>query len=84
MKKRLSILMPVLAVLVLLFTGGLRTQAQARPDDTILEGVYAGSISLGGMTREEAFNTVSAYVESLGSSAVTLYAVNGNTVSVTA
>ena len=84
MKKRFSILMPVLAVLVLLFTGGLRTQAQARPDDTILEGVYAGSISLGGMTREEAFNEVSAYVESLGSSVVTLHAVNGNTVSVTA
>ncbi len=84
MKKRVWI--PILALVIgAALTGiGLHSQAQARPDDTILEGVYAGQISLGGMNREEASAAIRSYVDSLGSSTITLNAVDGNTVSVSA
>lgn len=63
---------------------GTSLQAQAKPDDTILEGVYAGDISLSGMTREEAKAAIQSYVDSLAASTITLNVVEGNTVNVTA
>ena len=54
---------------------GISVQAQAKPDDTIMEGVYAGEISLAGMTQTEAQEAVQAYVDSLGSSVITLKVV---------
>ena len=75
---------------LLLFAGlapvasGISVQAQARPDDTIMEGVYAGEISLAGMTQAQAQEAVQAYVDSLGGSVITLNVVDGNTVTTTA
>lgn len=63
---------------------GVRAQAQARPDDTILEGVYAGEISLAGMTRDEAQAQIQAYVDSLADRTITLNVIDGNSVTVTA
>ena len=56
MKKWIWTLVFVLAIGAAALSAGLHSRAQAKPDDTILEGVYAGDISLSGMTREEAKN----------------------------
>lgn len=53
-------------------------------EDTIKEGVYAGEISLSGMTMEEARTAVTEYVESLNDVEITLIAADGNEVVVTA
>ena len=77
-----------LAFLLMLGMGSaasdISVQAQARPDDTIKEGVYAGEVSLAGMTQAQALEAVQAYVDSLGSSVITLNVVDGNTVTATA
>ena len=46
--------------------------AKAKEADTIKEGVYAGDISLSGMTAEEANTEIQAYVDSLKSCLLTL------------
>ncbi len=45
---------------------------QAKEDDTIKKGVYAGDISLEGMTKEEAETAIRGYVGTLGESQITL------------
>lgn len=57
---------------------------RASDDGRIHSGVYADSIDLSGMTSQEAEQAVSQYVEGLKSTEVTLNAVGGNTVSVSA
>ena len=84
MKKWIWTLVFVLAIGAAALSAGLHSRAQAKPDDTILEGVYAGDISLSGMTREEAKAAIQSYVDSLASSTITLNVVEGNTVNVTA
>ncbi len=51
---------------------------------TIEQGVYAGDINISGMTSQEAAIAVQDYVDSLSGVEITLNAVNGNTVTVTA
>ena len=46
--------------------------AQAAQEETIAEGVYIGSIDVGGMTEEEAKAAVQAYVENAGEAVFTL------------
>ena len=84
MKKWIGFLAFLLFVGIAPVASGITAQAQARPDDTIMEGVYAGEISLAGMTQAEAQEAVQAYVDSLGSSVITLNVVDGNTVTATA
>lgn len=57
---------------------------KASDDGKIHSGVFAGDIDLSGMTEEEAERAVSQYVESLKNTEITLNAVGGNAVSVTA
>ena len=71
MKKWIWTLVFVLAIGAAALSAGLHSRAQAKPDDTILEGVYAGDISLSGMTREEAKAAIQSYVDSLASSTIT-------------
>ena len=84
MKKWIGFLAFLLFVGIAPVASGITAQAQARPDDTIMEGVYAGEISLAEMTQTEAQEAVQAYVDSLGSSVITLNVVDGNTVTATA
>ena len=84
MKKWIGFLAFLLFMGIAPVASGITAQAQARPDDTIMEGVYAGEISLAGMTQTEAQEAVQAYVDSLGSSVITLNVVDGNTVTATA
>lgn len=53
-------------------------------EETIKEGVYAGSISLTGMTKEEAYDAITQYVEALSEIEITLVAAEDNQVVVTA
>lgn len=53
-------------------------------EETIKEGVYAGSISLEGMTGEEAYDAITQYVEALSETEITLVAAEDNQVVVTA
>lgn len=53
-------------------------------EETIKEGVYAGSISLAGMTKEEAYDAITQYVEALSEIEITLVAAEDNQVVVTA
>ena len=52
MKKWICLLAFVCTLGVAVLAAGIHSKAQAKPDDTILEGVYAGEISLSGMTRD--------------------------------
>ena len=56
--------------------------AQAAESETIAEGVYIGSIYVGGMTREEAADAVDTYVQEADSAELTL-SVGGKSVEVT-
>ena len=62
-------------------SAGLPPGAQAKPDDPILEGVYAGDISLSGMTRGrgEGRHTV-LWIHWPPPITITLNGVEGNTV----
>lgn len=57
---------------------------QAKEADTVKEGVYAGDISLAGMTKEEAEVAVLEYIDSLMPTQITLLAADNNEVVVTA
>lgn len=84
MKKWICLLAFVCTLGVAVFAAGIHSKAQAKPDDTILEGVYAGEISLSGMTRDQAKAAIQSYVDSLGSNTIVLNVMDGNTVPVTA
>ena len=58
--------------------------AEAKETDTIKEGVYAGDISLAGMTRAEADAVITEYIDSLKEVSITLEIVEDRTVTVTA
>lgn len=75
----------MLAAFLLLFCLALLPiQTQAKGKETIKQGVYAGSISLAGMTEQEARDAVTEYVTGLEPVEITLLAANNNEVVVTA
>ncbi len=71
MKKILSISVLLAAVCLMLVNP---TDAKAQDAQTIAEGVYIGSIYVGGMTEEEALAAIDAYVEAAGQAVFTLSA----------
>ena len=56
----------------------------AAETDTVKEGIYAGDISLAGMTKDEAETAVLEYVDLLAPTEITLIAADNNEVVVTA
>lgn len=82
MKKIVRKVLPVVCLLavVLLWPA----QVQAKGTETIKTGVYAGEVSLAGMTKEEAQVAVEAYVASLETVEITLIAADNQSVVVTA
>lgn len=56
----------------------------AKNDDTVKNGIYAGEINLSGMTKEQADEAVTAYVDSLQQTEITLIAADEREVPVTA
>lgn len=70
-------------VLTAAFVMTLATAGNAFAGAVIPEGIYVGDQSLGGMTKEEAEETIVSYVEGLFGQSVTLD-VNGNLVETTA
>jgi vancomycin resistance protein YoaR len=77
-----KLLLPVFALLLLILPAA-QTQAQAQTSPKIQNGIYAGTIDLAGMTGEEAADTISAYVDSLGEAKIILVAGGGNEVTTT-
>ncbi|MGN1146969.1 MAG: VanW family protein [Lachnospiraceae bacterium] len=77
---RITLLLGVAAILALYPSA----QAEAKNADTIKQGVYAGDISLAGMTVEEAEAAVEEYVASLSPVEITLLAADNQEVIVTA
>lgn len=73
---------------MLLFAGFLFSATgftvRAQEEKTIKEGIYISTIDVGGMTEEEANEAVSAYVESLSPTIITLEVANGGEVQITA
>ncbi len=59
-------------------TGDGMTSLYAQEDVIIEEGVYIGSISVGGMTAEEATNEVNAYMDTLLTTKFTLQGADGS------
>jgi len=82
LKKLLSVFFLVCAAV--LFLAGQPITVEAKEADTIKEGVYAGDISLSGMTKEEAFAEINAYVDSLKECLITLKGVEQQAVTVKA
>ncbi len=63
---------------------GVSTTAFAKENDMIESGVYADTVSLAGLTGVEADAAIRSYVNSYGTVPITLHAVDGNDVTVTA
>lgn len=80
-KIKTILLMAAVAAGCFLSTG---RQVLAAPDDTIHEGVTAGSIDLSGMTQDEAARAVQGYVDGLRDKGISLQSAEGESVSVTA
>lgn len=88
MKKKglLASIAVIVAVTVTVFCGFQeKTLAyEASDDGTIHTGVYADTIDLSGMTAEEAMQAVNNYVEGLKNTTISLNAVEGNAITVSA
>lgn len=80
MKRGLSGLftIAITTVMLALFFG-----LNAHAEDTILDGIYAGNIPLGGDTRSEAEAAINTCVSEFGQRSITLYTVNDEEVVVT-
>lgn len=72
----------LLLACVLMF--GQTSIATAQEELTVREGVYAGEISLGGLTAEEATAKIEEYIDDLGGTEITLLAANETPVEITA
>lgn len=81
MKKR--ILVGMLSVLAAMIFMMLPMNAEAKEADVIKDGVYAGDISLSGLTKEEAAVQINAYVDSLKQKLITLQGIEDKAVTVT-
>lgn len=70
----------IAALALLLVIGGTALTCdtvRAEESGQIFDGIYAGGIELSGMTKEEASQTVQAYVDSLKAKQITMNTVNG-------
>lgn len=73
MKKRAVIIIPVLVLALALGSGVFAAQEVAKTEDgVIVDGVYAGSINLSGLTAKEAEDAVSAYTSQLEGKTITM------------
>lgn len=73
--------LPVILLGALLMFG---TTVQAKTQDTIKNGIFAGDINLAGMTQEQAASAVEEYIDGLRGVKIVLLAADGNQVTVTA
>ena len=71
-------------VLLLMLTLLFGMTVQAKTDDTIKTGIYAGDVDLSGMTAEEATTAIEEYVENLNAVEITLIAANDHQMTTTA
>ncbi|MCD8364738.1 MAG: VanW family protein [Clostridiales bacterium] len=62
------------AVIAAACWGVIGAQAGKTEDETILNGIYIGSVNVGGMTYEEAQDAICDYVDEISQETVTLYA----------
>ena len=84
MKKWMCAAVGAVAVMLcfLVFQAGV--MAKGKDEEYIHSGIYIGDIDVSGMKKEEAEEAVQAYVESLKEVPITLYAVGGAPIEVTA
>ena len=71
-------------ILLLTLTMLFGMTAQAKTDDTIKTGIYAGDVELSGMTAQEATAVIEEHIESLKDVEITLLAANDHDVTTTA
>ena len=82
MKKWLkNLVLSAFVVIGILLSGNV---AEAKGEDTIKNGVYAGQINLSGMTADQASAAVEGFIAQLEGVEITLLAADGNQVMVTA
>ncbi|MCD8149933.1 MAG: VanW family protein [Clostridiales bacterium] len=79
-KKAIPVLSAVVAAAVCFGVTG--AQAGSTENETILDGIYIGSVSVGGMTYDEAQAAISDYVDEISGETVTL-AAEGNSLETT-
>ena len=84
MRKKTGILAAVMAVAVGVFVCQAVAAAKGNGEKRIENGIFVGDIDVSGMTREEAGAAVNSYVSGLAEVPITLNAVGGNQVTVTA
>ncbi len=82
MKKHFILSFAVIFCVCALFTTSLRSEAKTT--ETIADGVYIGTVYVGGMTEEEAYGAISTYVDSLMGTTFTLRGVGDKTIKVSA
>ena len=83
-KKWKRLLLPAAAVVICgILAGGIMTTKAESDEDRIADGVYIGSVSVGGMTEKEASKAIEEYADSVDHAVFTLTA-NGKSTEVTA
>lgn len=85
MKKGLCVLLPVLAagIISVGLMGAFKAYGIGINNNTILDGVYAENIPLGGYTKEEAKVAIDLCAEELANRSIVLYTVNDEEVPIT-
>ncbi|MCR5677566.1 MAG: VanW family protein [Agathobacter sp.] len=85
MKKKLFGLLATAVAAMTLLVNPSRTQAETAEEETrIVDGIYIGTVYVGGMTKDEANNAISDYVQNLMSTTFTLKGVDDSSVEATA
>ena len=85
MKKKLfGLLATAVAAMTLLVNPSLTRAETAEEETRIVDGIYIGTVYVGGMTKDEANNAISDYVQNLMSTTFTLKGVDDSSVEATA
>ncbi|WWR15735.1 VanW family protein [Lachnospiraceae bacterium JLR.KK008] len=84
MKKWICAAAGIVAAVACIFVLQASVKASENGEDYIHNGIFIGDIDVSGMTKEEASAAVQTYIDSLKEVPITLNAVGGNQVTVTA
>lgn len=84
MKKWIGAAAGVMAAIVCLFAFQASAVAKGNTEESIQNGIFIGDIDVSGMKKEEASEAVQNYIDSLKDIPITLNAVGGSQVTVTA
>lgn len=83
LKRLLTTVYGLCAGVILMAISPVFCCAENISSDTVLQGIYAENIPLGGLSEQEAAEAINVYISELSNRTITLYTVNDNEVTIT-